>query len=136
MTRQDYIQQEADKERSQAERDAFMRGVWVAENANDIIVSTAEQVFDNAERAGFTKAMLQDKSRKQPLCLARIAVAYKLKQLGLSSTLVGATLHRDHSSVLYMWDKAEQWFEEPRRHKRELAFVRCVLNGRETYHKT
>lgn len=93
--------------------------------------TTKEQVYENVERAGITLAMLRSKSRLQAFAYARVAVAHKLKQFGMSSTAIGKELNRDHSSVVVMWSKANEWFKNPKHHKHELAFIDNVLNGRE-----
>lgn len=92
---------------------------------------TKEQVLESVARAGISRAMLRSKSRLRPFTLARVAVASKLRDLGMSSNEIGRVLNRNHSSVLAMWRNMEDWLNQPKYHKMELKFIDDVLNGRE-----
>lgn len=129
MNRQELIRNEAAKERTQMERDAFFRGAMFAEVLNGKAMSK-EDVFANAAKAGITRGLLRSSSRLRPLAYARVAVAHMLRQLGWSSTAIGNELNRDHTTILAMWANADEWFANPQRHKSELALMQDVLAGR------
>ncbi len=129
MTRTEHIKNEAGKERSNEEREAFIRGALFADSLSQRMLTSKDEVLDNVARAGISLGLLQSTSRLQPLCWARVAVAWKLRDLGMSSTAIGRLINRHHSSVLAMWQQAESWFENAKAHAFELAFVSDVLAG-------
>lgn len=130
MTRTEHIRNEAGKERTQEERNAFIRGALFADSLSSFAAETQEGVINAATRAGVTLGLLRSPSRLQPLCWARVAVAWKLRELGLSSTAIGRAINRHHSTVVTMWQQADAWFKDAKLHRVELAFLSDILSGR------
>lgn len=132
IKREERIETAARNERTKIERDAFIRGAQYAITLK-LETMTKDEVFENAAKAGISKGLLRSPNKSQPLYYARVAVAYKLQQLGMSSTAIGRELNRHHSSVVLMWGKAKEWFDHKSSHKYELQFMDDVLNGRTVY---
>lgn len=77
--------------------------------------SALEHIATVARAAGLPRDSLRGDRRDRPIAVVRAYLCWWLRtERGLSSTIVGRMLHRDHTAVLYAAKRWEgHWQHEP-----------------------
>jgi chromosomal replication initiation ATPase DnaA len=87
----------------------------------DLILSVIEFV-------GITEDDFASKSRKQPIVITKVIVSYCLLYMGVSNTMIGKIILKDHASITHYKKLVEndlfiqRWIERYKKHMEDLGW--------------
>lgn len=90
---------------------AWLMKPWTAEDMVSPKCGAARRVLAKASvETGMSIVRLKGMDRSQTVARVRSAICWVMRErLGLSSTIIGGHLHRDHTTVLSALKRAEQY---------------------------
>jgi len=81
-----------------------------------------------ARVTGLSYARIQSIRRDQDTMTARLFVIGVARRRGISSQVIGRSLNRDHSTVIYGWRKYKQYYNEDADFRRKAEKIRTALD--------
>lgn len=102
------------RERTEAERRAFLRGLQFADSLHSKYEPNpaVNAVMNALRQAGYNPDEVCGTSREYGVVIARKVAVHLMLECGLSTTVVSKTIGRDLSTVTYLANCVETWLNE------------------------